>query len=242
MPTRPIRVTANLLFLLGALLAILVALASAWGDYEGLSYFATGAVYAPFPSLRCPIALSRSEKGEVAAVFENPGEKTIEPYYEVEVSGLIANRRLRGHVAVEPHASREVMWTVDSQDVDLRYFILIKFDVLGMAGYPPREATCGILMLPSGPLSGEFVVLLGSVGSMLLMLAGLILPVVGLEGGDARRFDRAASTATRRMLQVLGICSAAAMLAGFNGWWAAALMLCTVCVLLLAVSLRYAVD
>ncbi len=99
-----------------------------------------------------------------------------------------------------------------------------------------------MLMLPLGPLSGETVVLLASVGSMLLMLAGLILPALGLEGGEARRFDRAASTATRRLVQVLGICSATAMLAGFNGWWAAALVLCAVCVLLLSISLRYAVG
>ena len=76
--------------------------------------------------------------------------------------------------------------------------------------------------------------------SMLCMLAGLILPVIGVAPAEATKFDRAASTPWRRLIQTLGLAGALAMLSALAGWWLPALVLCAICLLLLVISLRYA--
>ena len=44
--------------------------------------------------------------------------------------------------------TQDAAWTVDAHDIDLGNFILVKVDVLPVAGYRTREATCGILVVP----------------------------------------------------------------------------------------------
>jgi hypothetical protein len=218
---------------------MLVAAASAWADYEGLSYFATGATYDPFQGLHCPVLLSQAEAGIVSSDFQNPTKKTIEPYYEVEISGLTASRQLEGHLVVGPGSIQDVAWTVDARDIDLGYFVLVKVDVLPVAGYRTREATCGILVVPLPGITGKSALFLIVLVSLLGMLAGYILPVVGVSAAEAARFDRQASTPWRRLIQTLGIASALAMLSGIAGLWLPALMLCAISLLLLVISLGY---
>lgn len=227
-------------FFLGVLIAILVAVGSAWADYEGLSYFATGAAYDPFYGLNCPVLLSPAEVGVVSARFQNQTDKAIEPYYEVEVSGLTASRQLHGHLVVDPGMTRDAAWTVDARDIDLGDFVLVKVDVLPVAGYRTREATCGILVVPLPGLTGKSALFLIVLVSILCMLAGLILPVIGVAPAEAAKFDREASTPWRRLIQTLGLAGALAMLSGLAGWWLPALVLCAISLLLLVISLRYA--
>jgi hypothetical protein len=237
---RSFRRLATALSFLGVLIAMLVGVASAWADYEGLSYFSTGAAFEPFQGLHCPVLLSQAEVGIVSSAFGNPTAKTIEPYYEVEISGLTDSRQLEGHLVVGPGLSQDVKWTVDARDVDLGYFVLVKVDVLPVAGYRTREATCGILVVPLPGLTGNSAVFLIVIVSMLCMLVGFILPVVGVSAAEAARLDMEASTPWRRLIQTLGIVSAMAMLSGLAGWWLPALLLFAISLLLLLLSLRYA--
>jgi len=237
---RSFRRLGTALFFIGALIAILVAVGSAWADYEGLSYFATGAAYDPLHGLRCPVLLSQGDVGVVSLSFQNPTDKSIEPFYEVEVSGLTATRQLEGRLVVDPGMTQDAAWTVDAGDVDLGYFIFVKADVLPVAGYHTRQATCGILVVPLPGPTGDSTLFLMVTVSALCMLAGLILPVIGVAPAEAAKFDREASTPWRRLIQTLGVTSALAMLAGLAGWWLAALVLCAICLLLLVISLRYA--
>jgi len=228
------------LFFVGVGIALAIAVASAWADYEGMSYFATGAGYEPYSGLHCPILLSRSETGTVSTTFENTDSEDIEPYYAVEISGVTASRQLEGHVLIHPGSSQDVAWTVDAGDVDLGYFILVKEDVLPSAGYRTREATCGILMLPLGRLGGESVLLGAVLVSMLCILAAMILPAIGLSPSEAARLDREASSNRQRLYQSLGVSSGLALLSGLAGWWVAAVILFIISLFLVVISLRAA--
>jgi hypothetical protein len=132
------------------------------------------------------------------------------------------------------------MWTVDARDIDLHSFILVKLDALPVAGYRTREATCGILVFPFPGVSGATALFLVVIASVVCMLAGMFVPVIRISPGEALRYDREASTASRRLVQTLGIASALSMLLGLAGWWLPALVLCAVDLLLLVISLRYA--
>ena len=113
-------------------------------------------------------------------------------------------------------------------------------DVLPVAGYRTREATCGILVVPLPGLTGTSALFLIVIVSVLCMLAGIILPVIGVPVAEAARLDRQASSPWRRLIQTLGIASALAMLSGLAGWWLPALLLFAISLLLLVISLRYA--
>jgi hypothetical protein len=186
------------------------------------------------------VLLSEAEVGVVSARFANPTDTAIEPYYTVEISGLPASRQLEGHVIVPPGHTEDAVWTVDARDIDLHPLILVKLDALPVLGYRTREATCGILVFPFPGVSGATALFLVVIASVMCMLTGMFVPVVGISPGEALRFDREASMASRRLVQTLGIASALAVLLGLAGWWLPALVLCAVNLLLLVISLRYA--
>jgi hypothetical protein len=204
-----------------------------------LSYFYTGAGYDRFSGLHCPILISRWEPGVVTATFDNSTDADLRPYYEVEISGESATRHLEGQITVEPHTRRDVRWSVGNGDIDLGFFILVKLDVLPVGGFASREATCGILVAGLGGMSGGQAIWLALGATMLCIIAGIVVPSLGLRPSEAAAFDREASSNARRSSQALGVAASAAVLAAFAGWWLAAVVLCVGGVLLLVISLRY---
>jgi len=124
--------------------------------------------------------MSLTEKASVLARLANPTDKRIEPHYKVDIRGETESRRLNGEVAVPAHTSREVEWTVDANDIDLGFFVLVRVAVLPVVGYATREATCRILALDLGNTTGSQALGLAVAASPLLMLAGLVLPSVVL--------------------------------------------------------------
>lgn len=227
-----------LLIVLGAALAITVAIAASWADFEGLSYFATGAGYDRFEGMACPSVMSLAEEGTVRAVFDNPTNNNIRPNYRVEISGTSASRKLEGSVAVSPHSQQAVSWAVSKQDVDLGNLVLVRLVVLPVSTYATREATCGILTLDTGSIPGRRALEGVIAGSVLLTLAGLVLPMLMLTGHARRTYEAAASSPRRRALQALGISSAGAVLPALGGAWLAAWILCAVSLILLLIVLR----
>ncbi len=238
MPTRRFQELANVPYFLGVLVGLALAIAAAWADFEGLSYFATGAGYQPFNGLHCPVLMSHAETASVSVSFDNPTNQDLQPYYDVEISGHAASRSLEGQVAVPPHAERRVVWTVTAQDIDLGNFVFVKTDILPTPGYSTREATCGILVIDLAGLTGTpllyLVVMLSAAG----MIAGLVLPALGLPADQAAQYDNEASTDLRRGSQAVGISTTIAMLTGLLGWWLGATIFCAISILLLVILLR----
>jgi len=227
-----------ILMLIGAALATAIAATIAWADFEGLSYFETGAGYPSFDGLTCPSVMSLTEEALVAARFSNPTDVTIEPNYRLNISGKTEFRRLAGKVTVPPHGHQDAAWTVNSDDIDLGYFILLRLTVLPTAKMPTRAASCGILALDLGSATGDQALTLAVALSALLMAGGLIAPALLLSEHQRLRFDIDASTPRRRATQAMGVVCAAAVLPALSGAWLAAWLLCVVGVLLLLIVLR----
>ncbi len=233
MQDRAKRNTGNILFVLGVLIALALAALTAWASFEGLSYFATGAGYDPFDGLHCPIMISPTETGIVEADFINATDQAQQPYYEVEISGVAAARQLENQITLAPHTTQQVSWTVSAADVDLSPFVFVKMDVLPMAEYSTREATCGIIVANILGMKGGTAMSVAVALALLCMLLGLVLPAWGLTPGEAARFDSEASGNYRRATQALGLVAAFALLAGLMAWWLVATILIAISLLLL---------
>lgn len=234
MQTTSRRTVGTLVFLLGLAVGLGLALAPIWGDFEGMSYFSSGAGYDQFGGLHCPALEARSDVATVTATLDNPSNREIQPYYEVEISGVAATRTLEGQVPVPAHASRVVQWTVDANDIDLGFFILVKIHLLPFAGNPAREATCGIMVLNLGGLSGGQILGWG----LALSLVGMVVGLGMREGTEQVATGKELNL--RNGLRTAGIVTCLAMLTGFMGWSLIGLVFCAITILLVVVLLRFA--
>lgn len=236
------RIAAEILFVAGVLITLVLTALMAWAPFEGLSYFASGAGYDSFSGLHCPILISSTEAGQVRAEFRNSTDEVQQPYYEVEISGKVASRHLESQVSVPAQTIRVVRWTVSSEDVDLEPFIFVKLDVLPIGEYATREATCGIVVAGLGGLSGATALAVAIALGLISMLAGLMLPALGLNPVEAVRFDRDAGTNRRRASQALAVAATVGLLAGLMGWWLIALVLLAIGVLLALMAIAATIS
>jgi hypothetical protein len=226
MSDKTTRVISNLLFFTGNFLGLALAIASIWAALEAQAYYFTGAVYEPFNGLRCPLFVTRSEKGMITATFDNPGDQAIQPYYQVEVSG-IEGRKFENQFSIPPRESKSVQWSVDAEDVDLGAFIMVKVQVL-----PRKQALCGMVMLNVPGPSGEQV-----------FTWTLLVSLLGIAAGFFWRnslMDQDSESKAGPARQALGISVLAAMLFAFIGWTPVSLVCCVIAILLLVILLRIA--
>lgn len=236
MQTRSVRTLGGILLLLGVFLGLALSFIAIWGDFEGFSYFNSGAGYQPFNGLNCPVLMTRSDTSVVTAKFNNPGSEAIEPYYEVAVSGPGLLRKLEGPLPVPAHTSRSIWWAVNQNDVALGFFIFIDLQVLPNAGYSTREATCGIMVLNlTGPTGGQ-VFAFTLAASLLGIVLGLSLWEKVAETSSYRYSN------LYRALRTLGILVLLALLTSIMGLWAAGLLFCVMTILLLLISLRLSLE
>lgn len=232
MQTKPTRAWGTFIYLAGLLLALALALASIWGDFEALSYFYTGANYGQFSGLRCPVIMSRSEVAQVSATFENPTDKAIEPYYEVKMSGLADPRSFENQLQLPPHSSTTIRWTVSASDIDMGWFVMVRLTVLPFAGNPARAASCGMLVFNFGSLTGAQVLPWAVVVSVLAILVGLTLR----EGQDQP--ESGSEGTLRNGMRAAGVSVLLAMLTGFLGLWLIGLIFSAITILLAVILLR----
>src|SRR5574341_1133998 len=122
--------------------------------------------------MSCPVLATRAETVTISAHIENPSDRSAEVFYKVEVSGPMG-REFRDQITVPPHQMRKADWTVNVDDVDLRYFIMTKITLFPFVGTRTREATCGNFVLDVDGLTGKQVLFILLAISVLGIIAGL---------------------------------------------------------------------
>jgi hypothetical protein len=224
------------MFLAGVVLGIGLAALALWGDFEAMSYFYSGAGYPSFSGLKCPVVLSRNEVATVSARLGNSSNEAVQPYYEVEISGIARTRTVENQVTVPAHSSKTVQWTVSAADVDIGYFVMMKMDILPMAGYSTREDTCGMVILNLGALTGGQFVGAGLGLSLLAILLGLVVREAGPEPVGGRKMS------IRNGLRATGVLVCLALFTALGGSWLFGTLFCAMTVLLLVILLRMSVT
>lgn len=235
MQTKSKRVVGSIFFAAGIISGLLLAGATIWEEFEGVSYYYTGTSYSQFNGLQCPTLMTRSEKGTIQATFNNPTNEEYDPYYQVEIGGILP-RQFEDQIAVPPHQSKSITWTADANDIDLGFFIFAKLDVLPDALFPTRETTCGIIVLNLPGLTGGQIFTIALSLSLFGMVAGLVL------WENAHQPLAGSSLNLMRAMQALSIVVLLAMLAGFLGGWLAGTILCAIALLMLVMVFGLAVS
>lgn len=231
MNTRRLSLLRRAFFFLGVIIGFALAILTIWNRLEAMNYFFTGVKYAPFHGLQCPVIIAPTEKGIVTAVFNNPTDREDTFFYRVEISGKPSTRRVENQIAVPPHQRKSSQLTVDANDVDLLFFILVKISILPNAFHPVQEAVCGMMVVNVLGLAGS------QISTIALSLSFLGIGVgLGVWQPETSRLGRNAN----RAMQTLGFVVLVAVVAGVMGWWVIAIALAVTSTLLLMISLRFA--
>lgn len=231
MNTRRFGLLRRALFFLGVITGFALAIITIWIRLEAINYYFTGVKYAPFHGLRCPVILAPTEKGIVTAVFNNPTDREDNFFYKVEVSGKPFTRQVENQIAVPPHQTKSIQLTVDANDVDLLFFILVKMSILPNALHPSQEAVCGTMVVDVLGLTGA------QISTFALSLSFLGIAVgLGVWQPTTSNLDRSA----KRAMQTLGVVVLLAVVAGMLGWWVISVAFAVTTILLLVISLRFA--
>ena len=225
-------ILSRVLFFLGVVIGLILSLIAIWNNFESTSYYFTGVKHDPFKGLRCPILIAPFERGIVTAVFNNSTDQDDNFYYRAEISGrAFSTRKIEDHVAVPPHQAKSVRLTVDAHDIDLRFFILIKITILPNSVRSTQESTCGIMVTKVLGLTGSQT----STAAVFLSFAAM---AVGLglwpQTSDKGRLG------VRYIVPTLGFVVLLTLLTASLGWYAVAIVLAVVIILVMLISMRFA--
>jgi len=232
MNKKPLRILSRAVFSLGVVIGLALAIITIWNRLESTNYYFEGVKFDPFNGLRCPVMIAPTEKGIVTAVFNNRTDKEDNFFYRAEISGTPSTRQVEDQITVPSHQRRSIQLTVDANDVDLLFFILVKMTILPNSVHPSQEAVCGIMV----------VNVLGLTGTQLSTTA-IVLSFLGIAIGLGlwQQAGTKANGNAQHVIQTLGFVVLLAMFAGAMGWWIAGIALSVITLLLLVISLRFAI-
>jgi hypothetical protein len=232
MNTRSFLILSRAFFFIGVVIGFARSVVAIWDNLEATDYYFTGGTHAPFKGLRCPLVIAPHETGIVTAVFNNATNDEDNFFYRAEVSGkAFSKRKIEGQIVVPPHQAKIFRFTVDANDIDLLFFILVKITIMPNSVHPAQEATCGMIVANIQGLTGSQV----SLAALFLSILGVIIGLFLWEGTKTKvNRDRP------RIILFLGLVVLLTLLATYMGWWAVSTVLAVIIILLVIISMRFA--
>lgn len=214
-------------YVLGALLSLTVAVIATWSDLEASFYGFDRRGSNPLQSLHCPVFLNRNETGTVSVKISNTTDRKLSPAVRAEFSTRAMPILTLDSVEVGPGESKTVQWTIGPDNIDLERFIFSNVYIFASYPLPDRESTCG-----------TFIVDLPIPGSALLLLM-VVLGLAGMGGGLFMLNKlRPQSNQLEKALQPLTFLTVVIVLAlavSLAGWWVQAVLLLTVTLIIIFV-------
>ncbi len=225
-----------LLFILGLLLTTTMAFVIFLPDMEA-SLFDAGTSASADESLRslsCPYIITAGETVNLRAKFTNPEDRDISFIVRSRISqGLVTLMRQDSQVVeIAAGDTLELSWPVTADDAAFGRLILARVLATRSAAFPARENSCGILLVNVTGVTGQQIVILGLVVSLLAM------------GGGAGLWLRQTRPLTGRMQSIaqafgaLGAVILGSLVAGLLNWWLVGLLLLILAILLLGAILE----
>lgn len=224
-----------IVFFLGVALGLALAAGLNLASLEGFIYFGTAKVAdEKMKTLHCPAILSSNETGYATATITNTTESEIQPIYKLRISDEIGLwREVEEYPTIATGETRQLRWEIGPGDVAFGYLILFKVRQTSAYLTPSREDACGTLVVDIPVLTGRQILWSGSLGSLLLMVAGTLLCSRGKKGG----FSRHMSLRTAMIVQMLVLLGAIAC--GLFDLWLPGGLLLVLSVLLVVVTLSF---
>ena len=224
-----IRSLAIILFSVGVLSGMFLAVAGAWPDLEATFYGFGKLTDHSLTTLRCPVLMTAAETGVISATLSNPSELSAEAKVRVCFSGPGPIQIVETVTPLAAGETKQVHWTATSADVDFRNLILVKALAFPYGNVPVREGWCGILVLNLPYLTGNQVFIF----LLMLSLAGLLIGIgLWVIGGNPLKGKTL--TAIHAMIWLAAFVLAD-MAASFMGVWLFGVILFLLAILLIAV-------
>lgn len=177
-PKRWHRTLGLYIFFVGVLLGMFFTTLLTWADFEASLFdVSTDSSALKLESLKCPILLNQDEIGTITATFANPAEWALRRTVDAHISHgfVILMREERTRFDLEPGEKHTLQWTISSEDAAWGRFILVRIHVQRSAPLPPRDGSCGVLVV-NLPFGAGAQIAAGIIGaSLLLMIGGAIL-------------------------------------------------------------------
>jgi len=146
-PSSTRRIFGILLFAIGALSSTLLTGGLTWAGVEAALYGFPRYTDERFDGLSCPLLMTRSETAFVRVAVNNPSDRVITPFMTIDISapGLPDTEEVQ--VTVPAGQSRQLTWSLSSDNIDRRYFIFVKANRSASYPMPTAETICGTLVL-----------------------------------------------------------------------------------------------
>jgi hypothetical protein len=232
--TRPLGIVFFSLGILGGML--LFALLS-WAGLEAYFYFDYMPAEEALTTLRCPFVLTTHESGQVTVTYSNPSRLTLAPQFQAEISSPELYRTITTAPAFAPGETKELQWTISSQDVVFGHLILAEVYESPVYGTPDREGRCGTLWVDLPQLSGAQVFDGGLAASLLFMALGWGLWIAG-----HRPPVRSSGPDVTRAMLALTALVLFGMIVGVLGWWLIGVVCLVLTILLILSTLGYVIQ
>lgn len=227
------RVLGMGLFMVGVVSGLLLFGIASWADLESTFYGFDELGSGRLNTMDCPILITTSDVGRVAATFKNPNDITIQFMIRVDVSNRGVFRTERSMLSLEEHKSKKIFWNVTADDIDLRNFIFAQISNYPAQEIPVRQATCGIVVFDLPQFTGKQVFTF----LMIVILVGILGGMVIWEtygqplSGKLPEISQAMKT--------LGIFIFLGLLFSFMGYWMLGILLFAASVLAIGVILGF---
>ena len=229
-----LRLLGVLLFMIGILLGVALMGAAAWGDIEAIFYGFDTIGGKPLSTLKCPVLMTTGETAKISVRIKNPTKQTIEPVLRADISQPGVFRQEMTQLSLAPGETKQVDWMVTKEDVDLRFFVLVKAYAYAISTLPFREATCGILILDLPGLTGSQILATALALMLLGIITGLLLWQSSSKPLFGRRLDAAWAMCSLAGVVLLGVFSA------LMGWLLLNFLILVLCILLFSAFLYFA--
>lgn len=234
------RKSGIILFSFGVLLGMTLIAVTIWTDLEASFFDSVLASRGdePLKTLRCPVLMTTSETGTIRATFENPANKPIELGLRAHVTdGFVTlMREVNSTLPLEPGEKKTVEWSLTADDVAYRWLIMARVLQFRYYPLPARQAACGVLVLDVPFLTGNQLLAITIVVTVLSISGGIAMWVVG-----NRPLKRPALAAARTM-GALAVSLLIGFLVSFSGSWLMGTLLFAINLLLIFEIIRQAMT
>ena len=187
-------------------------------------------------TLRCPLLMTSSETGTVTASMTNNTDRDLSILVRTEISyfGAATSERVTYPLAVGE--TRNLSWTVTSDNMVFGHLILARVYQFGAYTLPSRTDTCGTVVVNLHGLTG-----------IQLFIIVLVLSLAGLAAGwvfwlSANLPLRAEGLIATRAFSILTAVVLLGLLAGVIGWWGLGLICFAVGVLMIFTVVGYYIQ
>jgi len=220
-----------IIFVFGFLVGLALAVVVIWADLEASLFNPTILADDPLNGLRCPLFMTTGETRQISASVKNDRDRpltvTLRGHFTAGAVTLI--QEVDSQETLEAGETRWVSWPVSSEDAAFDRLILARISTLRAFGEPPRQGSCGVVVLDwpfvPGWLISAFI---------------LTLSLASMGGGAYWHFRQrkpvGAARRTAVSLAVLAFVVIFGVIAGVMGWWLAGLGMLIIMFLLLVTA------